>query len=184
MRGTLHLVAVDDLRPWLSLFGPVALRRGRRRRLELGLDDERTDSALEVLIDALANAGPLTRIELAAKLAARSIVLVGQALPHLIGICGVPWTCLYRPRLGAKTTTVLLADWVDTEPAPPRDVVLVNLARRYIAAYGPAAPGDFATWSGLASADVSAAWAAIEDELTELAVDGRVALGADRRGRP
>ena len=39
-RGTLHLLAAEDLGWLLPLFGPVFIAGSRRRRTELGLDEE------------------------------------------------------------------------------------------------------------------------------------------------
>ncbi len=47
---------------------------------------------------------------------------------------------------------------------------LAELAARYLAAYAPAAPADLAAWSGLPSAMVQRAWAAVADGLVEVRI--------------
>jgi hypothetical protein len=49
----------------------------------------------------------------------------------------------------------------------------VELARRYLQGYGPAAPRDLAAWWGLPLTEAKQAWAALETELTELRVGGQ-----------
>jgi hypothetical protein len=85
MRGTLHLLAASDLGWLLPLLGPVFSQGSRRRRLELGLDDETTARGVRLLHDTLARESPLTRAEIVERLGARGLRLEGQAAPHLIG---------------------------------------------------------------------------------------------------
>ena len=63
-RGTLHLLATEDLGWLLPLFGPVFIAGDRRRREELGLDEDTCTKAIRVIRDVLASQGALTRAEL------------------------------------------------------------------------------------------------------------------------
>ena len=63
-RGTLHLLATEDLGWLLPLFGPIFIAGDRRRREELGLDEDTCARAIHIIRDALATHGPLTRAEL------------------------------------------------------------------------------------------------------------------------
>lgn len=90
MRGTLHLVAAEDLRWLVALLGPrfAAADRGRRHRL--GLDDELAERALPAIPEVLAGRA-LTRAELMESLAEAGILvdvrpfgrLPARALPGL-----------------------------------------------------------------------------------------------------
>ena len=87
MRGTLHMLATRDVRWMTGLFGPVAARRGQRRRAQLGLDDGLCERALAALAVILAGSPPLTRAELVGRLAGEGIQigLRTQQPPHLLG---------------------------------------------------------------------------------------------------
>lgn len=161
MRGTLHLVAVDDF-PWLlSVFGPVFVRRGRRRLADLGLDDDAADAAVGTIRDALARDGPMSRDEIATALVDAGFEFDpdGQAPIHLIRRAGfLGEVCQVGPA-GGDEAYDLLDEWVSIPDPPDRDTALGELARRYLAGYGPVSLDDFASWSGLPMADVREGWA-------------------------
>ena len=172
MRGTLHLVASDDL-PWLlPLFGPLFRSGTRRRRLELGLDDATAERGVAALREVLAEAGPLTRHEIADRLAERGLHLVGQARPHLIGYAAQQGVVCCGPDRSGEPTYTLLQDWLGYDPHPAPATMRPELVRRYLAAFGPARAEDMAAWSGLPMRDVRAAWAAVADEMLEVVVEG------------
>jgi hypothetical protein len=175
MRGTLHLVATADLDWLLALFGPVFIRAGQRRRAALGLDDTTCARGVAALRDTLAAEGPLTRAALVERLAPHGIRLAGQAAPHLLAHAALQGIVCYGPDEGREPTYVLLDDWLPRHEAVAREAALGELARRYLAAYGPAGPTDLAAWTGLPQADVRAAWQQIADELIAVTVAGRPA---------
>ncbi len=170
-RGTLHLLASDDIGWLLSLFGPVFVAGDRRRREELGLDEEVCARGIHIIRNVLANQGPLTRAELFEQLADQGIHLEGQARPHLLGRAALEGLICLGPDRGTEPTYVLQKDWIDQEHIGhdlSEDEAYAELTRRYLSAYGPATPGDQAAWSGLSLSKTRAAWQGIEDELLEV----------------
>lgn len=174
LRSTLHLVAAEDLHWLLPLTGPVFAARGRRRRLQLGLDDEACDRGLHVLRRELSE-GPLTRAALRPRLAAAGIPAEGQALPHLLLYAALLGLICEGPGTARAPAYVLLEDWLGPLQPPGREAALRELACRYVAAYGPAGPEDLAAWSGLPSDDVRTAWRLAAPDLVEVEADGRAA---------
>jgi hypothetical protein len=161
MRGTLHMLAAEDVRWIVGLLGPAIVRRHANRRAGLGITADVGERILAAVPRVLAD-GPLTRAGLMAALAARGIAIdtSGQAPAHavlLTSASGV--TCRGPDRTADEPTYVLLDDWVAAEPPRDRDAALAELARRFRRAYGPADAADLAYWSGMTAGDARRAWA-------------------------
>ena len=177
MRGTLHLVAAEDVRWLVTLLGPVRLRRNAKRIASLGVD---TPEAGEAVRATLAEHGPLTRREIEAEVRARGVQLADdpQAAIHLVAHAAMRGVvCEAAPRDG-KPAYALIDDWLGPaagDAAFDRDTALAELARRYVAAHPPAGPEDFAAWSGLGARDARQAFAAIACELDEVRMLDRAA---------
>jgi winged helix DNA-binding protein len=147
MRGTLHLLAAEDLPTALAIFGPLHLARGRRRLTELGLGPDDIERVAGEVAAILSEQAPLDRHELAARLRERGVPVAaeGQAPIHAVaraahaGVLVEVAENLYGP------LDVTL---------PDREAALVELARRYAAGHAPATAEDFAKWSGLPARDI------------------------------
>jgi hypothetical protein len=183
MRGTLHLVGRDDY-PWLlGLTAPARLSANRRRLAQEGVSPGDAERAVGIVERALADDGPLTRPQLAERIAAKGIRTEGQAAPHLLMLAALRGIAVLGPlREDGRHAFALARDWLGTAPpaelaGAERDGALAELARRYLAAHGPAAPADLASWSGLALRDARAGLKAIASELAERG-DDLVDLGA------
>jgi hypothetical protein len=169
LRGTRHLHRAADVRSLVGLLGPAFLGPSRRTK-QLGIAGAVGERAVAGLRDALAEEGPLTRDQVKARLAPLGVDPTGQAAIHVVWraameglLCVVPST----PSDGERYA--LLDDWLgpaDDAPSVPLDPG--ELARRYLAACGPATPDDFAAWSGLRRPAVREAWAAVAAEVTEV----------------
>jgi hypothetical protein len=152
MRGTLHLLAAEDLPTALAVFGPLNLARGRRRLTQLGLPPEVAAHSTALAGAIVREHGPLDRHELAARLRDRGVPVAaeGQAPIHVVA------------RAAHAGVLIEVADGrygpLDLGPLPDRGAALAALGRRYAAAHAPATAADFAVWSGLPAADVKTAW--------------------------
>jgi hypothetical protein len=192
MRGTLHMVAAEDAGWLVALLGPAFAAADRRRRLQLGLDDELCERALAALPAVLAG-GPLPRAELVSALAAKGVRIDpdGQAPAHLVGYAALRGLVCRGPDLaGDQASYALLEDWVGADrmrrPRDPDDA-LAELARRYLGGHGPAAPEDLAAWSGLAAGPARRAFELVAAELRPVELDGRTLwapAGAPAARRP
>lgn len=173
MRNTIHLVPARDVRWMSALLGPMIRRRFETVRWpQLDLTPDLLERAAGLAPQVLAGQA-LTRHEFAAALREQGVVLGDdpQAATHLLlYLSTLGLTCRGVDR-GREATFVLVDDWLPgTPPGPRGDDALAELARRYFAAFSPATPADFTTWSGLAS---GRAVELIRDELDEADVHGR-----------
>jgi hypothetical protein len=175
LRGTLHLVATEDFAWLLGLIAPTRAATSARRLAQERVTPEAADRAVALVELALADEGPLTRPELAERIAGAGIRTEGQATPHLLMLCVLRGVAVLGPVRPDGTPAFALArDWLGAEPTTAlagedRDRALAELARRYLTAHGPGTAADLATWSGLPRRDARAGLEAIAGEL---AVEG------------
>ncbi|MQA87399.1 MAG: winged helix DNA-binding domain-containing protein [Streptosporangiales bacterium] len=175
MRGTLHMVPATNVRWMVGLLGPVFARAGRRRRERLGLDDRTCERGLAAIEKVLRDSAPLTRGRLVERIADEGVRIdaATQAPAHLVAYAAMRGLICRGPNVGSdEPTYVLLDDWVDDRGRLGRDEALAELARGYLAGYGPATVHDFLTWSGLPAADGKKAFALISDEIVDVEADG------------
>ena len=152
MRGTLHMVASEDVGWLVGLLGPVFAAGGAGRRRRLGLDEDTCERGLRAIGEVLAAGEALTRPELIRRIAAKGVVIDprGQAPAHLVvHAARMGLVCRGPDLAGDRPTYVGLADWAGERPALEPDTALAELARRHLGAFGPADAHDFAAWSGL-----------------------------------
>lgn len=173
MRGTMHILSAEDV-PWLvPLTAEPQLSGAYRRLAQLGVPRQSAGDVPGAIERILGRSGPLTRPELAERLAGAGFRTEGQAAFHLIRLAGLRGlVCFGAPRDGEETF-VLTEEWLGARPAlPDRASGLAELAARYLGAHGPATERDFATWSGLRVTEAKAAFRAIGDRLLEVRVAG------------
>ncbi|WP_328608782.1 winged helix DNA-binding domain-containing protein [Amycolatopsis sp. NBC_00345] len=183
MRRTVHLVAAGDALAWRSRHDAMLRQRvlGTYRRELAGVDLGELAAAGRAV---LADGEPRTMGELARAIADRwpapgSRPLGEMLIAALIPAVQLPPRGLWRTKAGARY--VPMSVWLgrEIEPLPSDggstgapDPAGKALARRYLAAYGPAATADLRAWSGVAG--LPGAVAAIREELVSF---------RDERGR-
>jgi hypothetical protein len=173
MRGTLHLLAAEDVGWIVGLLGPYFAGRLAGRRRQLGLDEATCERGVARLRTVLAE-GPLIRSEIVARLADHGVLLdpKSQAPAHLLAYAAMTGVVCRGPDVDRdEATFVLLSDWVGEQPRSDPEEALVRLARRYLDGYGPAGAEDFAAWSGLPLGRARAAFAQ-QDGVDPITPDG------------
>jgi len=175
MRGTLHLLPAEDL----PLF-TAAMRGHWMRTRDAWLKYvEMNQSEFSDLIDAIGQAldgQALTREELIARVGKGRSERVQAVLKSGWGGILKPVArsglLCYGPSRGQSVTFVRprqwLGSWRDVDP----DAALIEVARRYLRAYGPATKNDFARWWGTWSGVGNAGWAGLANELVPVSIEG------------
>ena len=162
MRGTLHMVAAEDLGWILREVGDYFLARQAPRRRQLGLDDAACDRGAGQLEAILTE--PRTRAEIVERV---DLELHGQAAPYFLSYAALSGLICRGPERGDEPTYVL------AHPVDNGD----ELALRYLLGHGPAHPRDLAAWSGLPITRSRTAFDTVRDLLRETS-DGFVVEGA------
>lgn len=174
-RGTLHLVRSEDY-PWLQALTTPPLHTSAARRLrQEGVSPGNVEKGVKTIEKALADEGPLTRVQLRERLEGAGVPSAGQALIHLLFLAAVRGIAVRGPMVGKQHAYVLVRDWLGKQKPVDREKALAELARRYLVGHGPASDRDLARWAGLPLRDARAGLAAIASEL-EQREDGLVDL--------
>ncbi len=180
MRGTIHLVPPRDAHWMLDVMGSRALAGAARRREFLGLDEAVADRAVDVLGEALAGPGRMTRAQCVQALTQAGISATGNYAYHLLWYASQRGVTCIGPNDGSEQTFVLLDAWAPDPVRPERDEALAMIATRYFRSHGPTTARDLAGWTGLPMADVKRGIAGAGDTLASVTVDGRqMYLGAE-----
>jgi hypothetical protein len=172
MRGTLHLLAAEDL-PWmLELLGPRVVAGAAKRRERLGLTEADAERAREIALGALSGGRRLCRAPLLAALGEGGVDVSGQRGYHLLWYLSQTGTLCLGPTDDGEQAFVLLGEWVPNPRRLEREEALGELVRRYFVGHGPATVADLVRWAGTTVRDVRTGLAIAQDDLDSIDVDG------------
>ncbi|MDR3371105.1 winged helix DNA-binding domain-containing protein [Rhodoferax sp.] len=172
MRGTLHVVAAEDLRWMLMLTSPknIAISASRRRALEL--DDATLARCREVFTQALQGGKQLSREGMYAALAQSHISTEGSRGYHILWNCALHGLICLAATNDKDQNFALVEEWLPPTPPKTRDEALAELAARYFLSRGPATLQDFIWWSGLSATEARSGNAAIQSQLVKDTANG------------
>ncbi len=180
MRGTLHLLPAREL----PLFVAALRRRENWRRgawlRYVGVTLEQMEALVTAIGDAL-DGRQLTRQELADEVARRiGIPAVREVLMSGWGTVLQPAASegklCFGPSRGQNVTFVRPDQWIGGWTDVDSDAALREIARRYLACYGPATHEAFARWWGTRLGPARRVFALLGDELVPVDVEGYRAL--------
>jgi hypothetical protein len=169
MRGTLHLVAAEDLGWMLGLTGERMIRAAEGRRRQLGLATEDFTRAERIARTRLSGGRHATRAELLAAFEHGGVDTGGQRGVHTLAQLAQTAVLVQSGR----DRWALIEEWVRAPRALEREEALREFALRYAYGHGPVTARDFAWWSSLTLTDARAGLAAAADDLETLEHDGQ-----------
>lgn len=172
MRGTLHIVAAEDIRWLLELLTPRVLAASAGRHRQLELDDAVFRRCRQLVVAALQGGKQLQRAALYRLLEDDGIATGGSRGLHILSYLAQQRVICFGAREDRQQTFTLLDEWVPAAKSLDRDAALAALTLRYFTSHGPATQHDFAWWSGLTLADVRAGLQLVHARL-ESAVIGK-----------
>jgi hypothetical protein len=172
MRGTLHLVAPEDLRWMLDLTAERLTRSiaARHRQLEITWAD--VEKARDLALDRILTDGPVSRAGLFNVFDSGGQPTQGQRGIHLLGtLCRHSWLVL-GPLSGNQQLIAAFDEWMPASRQLGREEAIGEFLVRYFRSHGPATLRDFAWWTQLPLTEVRAAFQQVRGQLVELEVDG------------
>lgn len=172
MRGTLHLLAPEDLRWILNITADRQLQGMGGRHRELEIDARDVDAARDAALELVSGGGSATRQQLFEAFEAAGQSTVGQRGIHLLGIlCQRAWL-VQGPLAGNQQLIKAFDEWIPKSRELDRAEGIAELVLRYMTSHGPATERDFAWWSSTRVTEVRSALAQVSDQLVELEFEG------------
>jgi hypothetical protein len=189
LRGVPHLVPRCDA----GVFGPGGLAADEESlREQLGsawtaIDTpgwtarEALGAVIGVLTAVLADAEPRTKGELSEALHGRvspelepwcDVCDVHHVPEPLLRLAGMAGTFCYGWPQGTRQMLMATDIWLGEPLGGDVRSGRVELARRFVHAYGPVAPRHFASWTGIAATEARDRFLDLGDELVEVRLDG------------
>ncbi|WP_460529670.1 winged helix DNA-binding domain-containing protein [Humibacter ginsengiterrae] len=149
MRGTLHIVAADDLGWMLALTSARQRAAVAREARVRGMDESEFERASELIVQDVEQNGPRTRAVALSTLEGAGIPVGDERGYRFIRDAALRGRVAWGPMRGKQPQLVLV------QPAGEhdRDELLARYLVRYVAGHAPATVRDFAWWSGLTLTD-------------------------------
>ncbi|MFG1866850.1 winged helix DNA-binding domain-containing protein [Micromonospora arborensis] len=153
-RGTVHLLTAADLPMWSGALTAMPMPPWEQSRALL--TPRQTEQVLAAIADALAEA-ELTTAELTEEIVARTGPWAGERVMEAFQDRWPRWVAAmtaatrggvmcHGPTRGRATTYTSPTRWLPGFAPMAGPAALAELARRYLYAYGPATPAQFAQW--------------------------------------
>ncbi|MEV4110683.1 winged helix DNA-binding domain-containing protein [Nonomuraea sp. NPDC049695] len=183
-RGTVHLLPTHELPLWTGALGALP-STSNSMPADARLTPEQTHEVVAAIAEALADT-ELTVEELTAAVATRTgpwatdpvVPGFGSMRPrwlqaiHLAAHRGV---LCFGPNRGRKVTYTSPQRWLPGFRPSPAPDALAGLVRRYLHAYGPATPQQFAQWLSAPRRWAAELFDSLADQLEQVEVAGAVA---------
>ena len=186
-RGTLFLVAADDLRWLTELLAPRSLAASAGLWRRAGLEHQHFALAEEAVVAALAEHGQLSRPDLLGAVARHGVDTAGERGSHLLRWLSARCVIVFAAPRGTQQRFALFDEWIPaSRRIDDREEALADYVRRWLARRGPATVRDLAWWGGLTLTEARHAVSLVDDVETTVVGDAtwieRADAGAEGAG--
>ena len=184
MRMTLHLLPARDFQMYIAAMKASSMASLYRLLKRIGAGPGHVDTMIRVVMDALAD-GPKTQQDLIARAKAKASrgmrVWLKYAWSAMRPAILEGLICYGRPS-GAEATFVRVDQWLPGQKTVDPADARVELAKRFLGAFGPATHRDFSKWSGLNTGETRPVFERLAGLVEPVSVDGEQAfiLSRDR----
>jgi uncharacterized protein YukE len=179
-RGTVHLLAARDLPMWTGALSAIPAQSPFPEGVRL--TPEQTEQVVGAIGTALADA-ELTIdelneavVDLAGPWAGERVMPAFQDLwprwRQAVGTAARRGVLCFGQNRGRRVTYTSPRRWLPGFAPAAEEEAVAGLLRRYLHAYGPATPKQFAQWIGAPSAWAAGQFRRHRDELTEVLFEG------------
>ena len=183
-RGTVHLLPTRELPLWTGALGALP-PSSNSMPADARLTPDQADEVVAAIAGALADA-ELTIDELTTTVAAHTGPWAADPVVPAFGGMRPRWqqamhlaahrgALCFGPNRGRKVTYTSPQRWLPGFQPAPAPAALAGLVRRYLHAYGPATPQQFAQWLSAPRRWATQLFDSLASELEQVEVDGRPA---------
>lgn len=180
-RGTVHLLSAHDLSMWMGALAAVAALRNPNAKDRL-MTPEQTEQVIVGIAKVLEDA-ELTVDELTEALVKEVGAWAGDPVMEAFQTKWPRWReamseAAYRgafcfgPNRGSKVTYTNPRRWLPDFQPEDSQTALATFLKRYLHAYGPATPQQFAKWLSAPRGWASDLFASLGDEIQRVELDG------------
>jgi hypothetical protein len=183
-RGTVHLLPTQDLPMWTGALSAIPPSRNSQAK-DVRLTPEQTEQVVEAIAIALDDA-ELTIDELSeAVIASTGPWAADLAMPAFGGMwprwrqalttAADRGALCFGPNRGSKVTYINPRRWLPGFRPADGQAALAAIIRRYLHAYGPANPQQFAQWLGTPRRWAMELFDSLSTELQQVEINGTLA---------
>ena len=186
MRRTLHLLPARDFPMYIAAMRDWSMGQTLNLLRRIGASPKHVDPMIDVVMNALAD-GPKTQQQLITRAREKAekgmrvwLKFAWSAMRPAI----VEGLIVYGPPRGAEATFVRTDQWLPpkvvsafrrTNGIDPHEA-RVEMARRFLTAFGPATHRDFTKWSGLPTSVTKPIFDELSGDMTAVSVDGEASF--------
>jgi hypothetical protein len=175
-RGTLHLLPARELPMWMAALRAIPDHHGAMWYELADVRREQVDELVEVTGEVL-DGRQLTREELAQVVSPRVGRWARERLAStwgdLLAPAALTGALCFGPSRGANVTFVRADQWIGGWCEEDPGLALLEVLRRFLTAYGPTTPPEFARWFVTKPATARQLFTQLGDEIAEVDVEGQ-----------